>query len=228
MKILVSDFDNTLYSENYYENIRKINEFVDNGNIFIIATGRNFNHLRRDLNGVYLKFDYLICNDGAIIFDKNFQIIKRTDINPKTVDQLIEELRKSPNIIETITDDGFNYFRGKTDNNNVVLGRYIDPIAAQHQIQEMMKKYPDIQGYLSSHWINIISRDAGKGTAINYLSELLNWDKNNIYTVGDGINDISMNQMFKGYCIEGISHPELIKVSQGTVKSVKALIDIIQ
>ena len=40
MKILISDFDKTFYTENYDNNIKLINEFVNSGNKFVIATGR--------------------------------------------------------------------------------------------------------------------------------------------------------------------------------------------
>ena len=43
-KTLVSDFDNTLYvnDNQIMQNIDKIKNFMDNGNIFIIATGRSY------------------------------------------------------------------------------------------------------------------------------------------------------------------------------------------
>ena len=67
MKVLVSDFDNTLFTDDYQLNIKKINEFVDKGNLFIIATGRNYNQLKSDIKGKNIKYSYLICEDGAKI-----------------------------------------------------------------------------------------------------------------------------------------------------------------
>ncbi len=228
MKTLVSDFDNTLFTEDYFENIEKINEFVDKGNIFIIATGRNLSQLRKEIDKVNIKYSYLICNDGAIIFDKYLNLIKRIDINLSSVDKLIYELQNDQNVIETLVDDGINYFEHKIENNNAVLGRYIEPASAYKKVNKLMKELHDVQGYISSHWINIVNKIASKGNAVNYLSELLNIDKQAIYTVGDGFNDISMNEMFNGYYMYNNSHPKLIKVSKGSVKSVKELITIIE
>ena len=39
MKILVSDFDKTLFTDEYELNIELVNKFISEGNIFIIATG---------------------------------------------------------------------------------------------------------------------------------------------------------------------------------------------
>ena len=59
MKLLVSDFDGTLFNDHYKENIEAVNRFVDAGNLFAIATGRDLNRLLKDLDR-NLKFNYLI------------------------------------------------------------------------------------------------------------------------------------------------------------------------
>ena len=228
MKVLVSDFDDTLFTEDYIENIKKINEFVNNGNMFIIATGRNLNQLLKDIEGRNINFSYLICNDGGTIFDKDLNLISRIDIDPQIVEYLLEELNDDNNVSKALVDNGFHHLEHKDILNNAVIGRYIDKDKAQIRIEELMSKHDDITAYLSHNWINIGNKKVSKGNAIKYLEELLNLNKNNIYTVGDNLNDISMNEMFKGYYIENNSQPELIKVSIGSAKSVKELITKIE
>ena len=46
------------------KNIEAIKKFVDNGNMFIIATGRNLHQLLNDLVGYEIPVSYYICNDG--------------------------------------------------------------------------------------------------------------------------------------------------------------------
>ena len=41
MKVIVSDFDGTLYYNGQICCVDKINKLIKSGNIFIIATGRN-------------------------------------------------------------------------------------------------------------------------------------------------------------------------------------------
>ena len=48
MKIVVSDFDNTFFTDKYLENIDIINDFVNKGNKFVIATGRPLYLLKKD------------------------------------------------------------------------------------------------------------------------------------------------------------------------------------
>ena len=60
MKIIVSDFDGTLYLNNHIVCQEKINKFVKEGNIFIIATGRNIVSLKKDLDKFPLNVSYYI------------------------------------------------------------------------------------------------------------------------------------------------------------------------
>ena len=50
MKILASDFDNTLYfpedETQTRNNVKSIKEFIKQGNIFCIITGRNYTDLK--------------------------------------------------------------------------------------------------------------------------------------------------------------------------------------
>ena len=55
MKILISDFDKTFYTENYDNNIKLINEFVNAGNKFVIATGRPLYFLEPSIEGKNIK-----------------------------------------------------------------------------------------------------------------------------------------------------------------------------
>ena len=54
MKILASDFDNTIYyldnPEKNKKNVEAIRKFVSYGNIFCIITGRNYTDLKQLLN----------------------------------------------------------------------------------------------------------------------------------------------------------------------------------
>lgn len=228
MKVLVSDFDNTLFTDDYQLNIKKINEFVDKGNLFIIATGRNYNQLKSDIKGKNIKYSYLICNDGGVIFDKDFNLIYRLDIDNDIIDELIFELEQDSNVQFVLIDDGFQFYEKKINNNNALIARYYDFNLGQQQIERLMKKYNNIYGYLSRNWINIVNKKASKGKAIQYIIDNLNINENKVYTVGDSTNDISMNKMYKGYFMKNISKPELTKISKGAVNSVSELINIIE
>ena len=53
MKVIASDFDNTLFvkdEDNMKKNIEAVDNFINEGNIFIIITGRSFTNIKKDLS----------------------------------------------------------------------------------------------------------------------------------------------------------------------------------
>lgn len=228
MKVLVSDFDETFFTDEYLENIERVNSFVDNGNMFIIATGRNIKQLKRDIDGHQIKFSYLICNDGAMTFDKDLNLLNRIDIDLTTTKIIFEELKKDPNVSAVYIDNGFDHVNQIADNNNAVLGKYIDQQIAIDNMNKLMIKYNEIHGYISFNWMNITNSQVSKGNAIKYLVDYLNLNERDIYPVGDGINDVSMVKMYNGYYMEKNNCLELENVGKGSVKTVRDLMDIIE
>ena len=49
MKILVSDFDKTFFTDEIKENVELVSKFMEEGNKFIIATGRPLYLLKPEL-----------------------------------------------------------------------------------------------------------------------------------------------------------------------------------
>ncbi|MFA5603417.1 MAG: HAD-IIB family hydrolase [Bacilli bacterium] len=228
MKVLVSDFDETFFTDEYLENIERVNSFVDNGNMFIIATGRNIKQLKKDIDQYYIKFSYLICNDGAMIFDKDLNLLNRIDIDLKTTKIILKELENDPNVNAVYIDNGFEHVKEITINNNAVLGKYNDQQIAIDNMNKLMEKYNEIHGYISFNWINITNSQVSKGNAIKYLVDYLNLNEKDIYPIGDGINDISMVQMYNGYYMKKNNCVELEKVGINSVNTVRDLMDIIE
>ena len=76
MKVLVSDYDRTLYrdDEEIKLNVESINKFIKNNNIFIIATGRSELDIKTVIKKYNINYNYLIVNHGASIIknDKCF------------------------------------------------------------------------------------------------------------------------------------------------------------
>lgn len=226
MKLLASDFDKTFFTEDYLKNIKKVNEFVDKGNIFIIITGRNITKLEEYIKGYNIKYNYLICNNGGIIFDNQNKVIYRKDIDPLLVKPILDILNNDSNISYTVIDNSKEYVADPNELANIILARPYDMAKADDLLKYIMDKFPDVHGYSSAHWINITNKEVSKGKTLKYIQNLLNIPTENIYTIGDNNNDISMNKIYNGYAMEN-SIDELIKVSRDKVKSVSNLIDII-
>lgn len=225
MKILATDFDETLFTEkDYYRNIEYVNKFVDQGNLFVIATGRYKDHLLKDISNTNLKFDYLICNDGGIIFDKDLNIVYQKDIPLNIVDNITNIIEKSPCIYDWYIDTGLTITKDKNSNANGIIGRFNDRDKAIDILLSITNKYSEIHGYISSRWINITEKTVNKGSSLLILTKLLNINNNDVYTIGDNVNDISMsNYGFNNYSMSN-SIDELKEI---TIKSYNKLYELI-
>ena len=102
MRVVVSDFDNTIYNENYLKNIDLIKDFIARKNKFIIATGRNLSSLLKEIDKFNLDIEYYICNDGAVIYDKYKNIVYRMDIDSYIAKNIFEMLKADDNNFSSI------------------------------------------------------------------------------------------------------------------------------
>lgn len=189
MKLLVSDFDGTFYDKNYLKNIELIKKYnID----FVIATGRNFKSLKKDLK---LKCKYYICNDGGYILDNDEKLIYRNYINRDTVEKIhsrILELGYENYFLDNIKTfskdliDDVNKISVKIKDSNVL-----------DDINYLLKDLNNVYAYISTNWINILSIDSKKEKGIKFIEN----DYDDIIVIGNDINDYSMLKEYNGYLI---------------------------
>lgn len=192
MKAIVSDFDGTLYKNDKILYQDKINKFVNAGNIFIIATGRNMGSLNRDLEKFNLNVSYFVCNDGALILDQFMNIIYRNDIESSMIRPLINELKGDENVLEVLIDTINGYTNDINRAANKIIARYFDKKKALEFVSRLNSRYPNIFAYVSNNWINITKKTETKGKAIYFLADYYNLNKFPIYVIGNDINDVTM------------------------------------
>lgn len=227
MKIIISDFDNTFFTNDIDKNVELINQFMEKGNIFIIATGRPLYLLRPELEKHKIKYNYLICNDGAVIFDDNEKIIDKTNIDYYTAIEIYNILKRDINIEHVYIDGIYDFQELDATDFNGILGLPIDREKVGKTIKDICKKYPSIQGYLSHRWINILNIDASKGNAIKYLQNKFGWKDENIYVIGDNINDLSMRIYENSYAVRNGNLAPLNKFNH-VVENFKEMVDSIK
>ena len=139
MKLVVSDLDGTLLnddSEVSNETIQAIKKLKDNGVEFAIATGRSFNSANKIRKKIGLEI-YLICNNGANIYNKDGKMIKN-NVMPADL------IRK---IVKFLTDNNIGYFGydGTGENFYVPENMEIDPILLKEHIPHYIRNLEDIE-----------------------------------------------------------------------------------
>lgn len=201
MKILASDFDDTLYftqdKEKNKTNIDNIREFVKQGNLFIIVTGRNYSSLKRYVSKYEIPYTYLICDDGAKIFNKDDESIYTIKLGRTAIDKIIPILEKEK--VDYYLDDGYS----ENDNKNECVKIVVNCSNAtdKKRMVEIIKDN-DIHIYASRTHVNIINKKVNKAKALKKLFELEQLNIDNLHVIGDNDNDYEMIKEFNSGIIE--------------------------
>ncbi len=197
MHIIASDFDETLFvkdHEIFEKNIKAIDNFINKGNIFIVITGRIYTDIKVLLDKYNIHYSYLICQDGAKIFNAFDYSIKDYLLPKEKIDKVIEIFDKHK--MDYYLDDGYN----KTTNRNDCI-KINSKIVNRDESKEVLKEIKDnvdVYAYLSRSFINITDSEASKQVALEYLMYHEDFYKEDIYVIGDDVNDYEMIKEFSG------------------------------
>ena len=198
MKILASDFDNTIYLENdkekTKENIAAIKRFVSLGNIFCIITGRSYPDLKKVLIEEDIPYTYLICEDGAKIFNNMDYCLNAILLDKKEVDEIVSFAEE--NNWHYYLDDGYNHTENHSDCVKIVI--YCNDDFQRKEIVESIKKKVDVYIYASRYHVNIINKSVNKKNALKKLFNIEYLNINLLYVIGDNYNDYEMLKAYNG------------------------------
>ena len=202
MKILGSDFDNTIYfledSEKTNKNVESIKNYVSKGNIFIIITGRTYSEIKSDLNKIDIPYTYLICGDGALIFDSTDYCLSSTKISKELVEQVTLYMQERG--YKPYLEDGYNITTNPDDCIKVTSLYATNKEDGIKLSNEINKKF-NLYAYASRNHVNVNNPINNKKEAILRLIEIANLNKNDIHVIGDDINDYEMLEYFNGVII---------------------------
>lgn len=206
-KVLVVDYDRTLFINNsdMLNNINSINKFRENGNIFIIATGRTYNSLKKEIDKYNIEYDYLILNHGSLVIKKDKSTLFHYKIDKNILFDITNYLSKyKPKSVM------YSYYTEDTNDINnpdiskITIGFQKDIETFKKVMMDAVKKYNNkLNIYFTQNYeIEIISKETNKSRAIDLLMKKANFKKENIYTIGDSYTDIDMINDYNGSCME--------------------------
>lgn len=204
------------------DDIKAIQKLKQSGHKFIISTGRSLRGASDVLKNYNIDYDYLLLCNGGLIIDKDNNIILDEWISNEVANKIINDYYDYHNTLvyvdnseETIlirNDNAdtkkvlglFDYFshkldieevRGRKDNFKImsVFMSDEDIHRAEKIKNEIADKYGDIvEVYRNQYFIDIAPKNCSKGQALLKILELEGKSKDDIYTIGDSFNDISM------------------------------------
>ena len=224
MITIVSDFDNTFDTLHYLDNIDAIGKFVKEGNYFFLTSERNHGQLFSEIKDFNIPYSFLICDDGALIYDFYDHKIYQKPINKNDVHEIFKMMEKSHLFYEIWYDNGEEYTLYADEDVYKIIAKPKDYNKIEKFLNVLQEKYPTIKIQILESWIHIMDGKVSKSNAIKELSKMYDFDEKKIYTVGDEINDLSMIKDFKGFAMKsGID-----EIKKYAIKEVETFDEIIK
>lgn len=241
--LIASDIDRTLIksgNSDVSDDTKSIIEKLRNNNIFVIASGRPLNNIKR----LFKEYcDYIIGSNGAIIYDcKNDNIIYKDYINKNRISDIVKIVGNSYKKICFCNEEGWNIkanykYELRYTEENIIddlnisfkvlkIEIYYDNIKCLNQVYDELSRYNDIDIFKviksdGTGYIEVINNGNDKYNAIKLLLEKENISNDYLITFGDNINDLSMIKNAKyGVAVED-ALKEVLSVCKYITKSCK-------
>lgn len=238
-QIVFSDYDGTIYitEKDMEKNVKSIEEYRYLGGKFVIVTGRSKSSVRKVIEKYNIPYDYVISNNGAIIFDNAGNKIYEQSISIDVSSKIINYLKSIENIEiyyynedDTVEDENLELLkiRVKTNDTNIandienkINSLFKNEVIAHATFPAMY--YNDINYSL----VDIVSVKAGKEKSLKRLLEILDIQNEQVVTVGDGRNDIAMIKEYNGYSMV-TAEDEVKKVASKIFKNIAEALEYLK
>jgi HAD superfamily hydrolase (TIGR01484 family) len=247
--IFFCDFDYTLYDhDNSHvtaENLRAVKRWREQGNLFVIATGRSLNELKVSLPDYRDYCDYLILNDGAVVMTVHNEPLHVDRLSWGTAKHLDEALRRcsftgNRAVIGYTSSREYDSIREGICKIRLWFSSAEDCLIANGIFKHDLKGKLIGMAYVNTkfnydvrlpwiseemqHLIEVNLAGTSKKTGVDAIMARLG-NGYNIITIGDSRDDLEMLASFNGYAVDG-AHPDVIRRVPSTriVRNVSDLI----
>ena len=198
MKLLASDFDNTLWFNDHMKDndVKNIKEFQKHGNLFGVCTGRCLHGIVNPSQPYNLEHDFYILLSGALVLNKDKEVIFEKQIPLSLVKEIYNFLnQKDASIV--YKDVMYKVYKTKKPDYH---GVYISFHYELDELEEatiatdlIHQKYGDIiEAYQNNQHIDLVAKGCSKGNGIKIIQDYFQLDLNDIYGIGDSWNDLPM------------------------------------
>ncbi len=221
IKILASDLDGTLIknhevSEKDIQAIKKLKEL---GHKMIISTGRSPSGVKHLTDKTPIEYDFLVLCNGALVLDRDHQIIIKKEIPASVIKDLHQNLLKNDDYIFCV-DDGKHsmllegcstepyvdpsYFTKRISHQGVLERAHeyvLLSLFSKHGTVESAEKIKNyvlenhgdkVEAFRNQIFVDIVPKGCSKGEGIKLVLEKIEEEIVGLYTIGDSWNDVSM------------------------------------
>ena len=224
MKIAITDFDGTLAPFNTKisdATVKAIQKWRANGNKFGIATGREINMLHHDLRHYDITTDFLICVNGAVVFDKERNILQSMRIPQSLKQQFIDlpliknselpmlcfcerrcfSIRPYPEMdLDFVPPIALEEVLNRND--VVQFGIKFDTVEQCNSARlEIENAIPKLGGNPNRQYLDVNVKPVDKKFGVESLLDKMNWRDCEVLVIGDDKNDLPMITHFNGFTV---------------------------
>lgn len=241
--LLASDFDGTLKNDDgiITDDVKSaIKYFMNNGGYFTVCTGRVFQgfHL---YSPEYINAPVLLGN-GAMAYDyKANKVVFNDAIGDEGLDSISDVLEAFPKIsIEfynfnkvcaiSLNEHSEQHFTSQDIDFEIINSPLDAPrpwtkimIAAHghsQEVQDILRKHPEISFLeTTGDYVEILKKGVNKGTGLLKLAKALGCADEDVYSAGDGYNDVDMLVTAAGGFVPENGSQEALSVAKYVTRS---------
>lgn len=225
-KLFVTDLDGTLVTRNNeieLADLHAIRSWQQQGNLWVVATGRKWDSVVELLQRYDLAADALILENGALILASSGEVIWQKNIQTETAKQvtdfdlsLVEEVCLVTSFNQATPQQLLNLASFKeTQAISAITLRYATTDLAEEYVNQVEALITDAV-FRNMNYIDIAPNGCSKGAAVKFLMERFILTKNEVSVIGDSFNDISM--------FEVSSHPFTLEHAEKAMYEQGALV----
>lgn len=203
-------------------NLTALQKLRENGHKVALCTGRNNIDLLPTLQVAPIPYDYLVLCNGGYIVDDRGQVLYESDVPKAVAKGLLADFIKQDNLVTYFCDSHRCVFKSpdgiRVIDENGKLSDFQDldvfikyfekaerfTIIGINQadlktdfLERYAKKKLDLYDdclswFYNQSYIDIMGGGASKGNGMLRLANILGFNKEDIYAIGDSFNDLSM------------------------------------
>jgi HAD superfamily hydrolase (TIGR01484 family) len=247
MYILSSDYDGTLSLYGTVSAVDKaaIEKWRKAGNLFGIISGRGYSSICEEIRHHDLTCDFLICNNGSLIYDGGKEPVAQVTADGKLLQALVPLIIESGGWHAAIThvaerkvvliDNGHE----RNPRENWITVNDLSKISCFNQLdtrfdnytlaKEFAEKVNEEFGQYVTAFPNDVNVDivpvgVDKATGLLHYIKLKNIPKEHTLVIGDNFNDLNMILEFDGYTVES-GRPEVIAQAKRAYDCIASMIE---
>ena len=239
MRLLACDFDGTVFCEHSISerDLLAIARWRAEGNLFGIVTGRGAGTLLADLSRFPLEYDFLLCNNGALLLDSRANPVAERPLGIEMSRYLLDhEIREHCSSCALFAGAAMYVLEETGPWLNPVYTPSTLPVQKARDIDFLQISFGFRERTRSMAWgerlqadvagkaqvqcslsvADVTARGVGKATGIAWALDALCLSPGNILTVGDDGNDREMLAAYDGYAMEGADRDVLAAAGKST------------